>query len=87
MISFVGDDVSMVVLPDGDFVHGQCVVVDTSEWSLEQFREFDECPPYLRQKLAVMFHSVIEARKMSVVEITVGKRNGLEIKETPPLVR
>jgi inorganic pyrophosphatase len=70
MISFVGDDLNMVVLPDGDFVHGQCVVVDTSEWSLEQFKQFDDCPAHLRQKLAVMFHSIIEAEKMSVVEIT-----------------
>lgn len=74
MAEWFGDDLHMVVLPNGDFYHDAAVVVDTTEWSLEQFRQFDECPAHLRQKLAVMFDHIIQAGKMSVVEITLDPR-------------
>jgi hypothetical protein len=83
MAEWFGDDLNMVVLPNGDFYHASAVVVDTTDWSLSDFRQFDACPAELRQKLAVMIDSIKRAEQMSVVEITVD-RNGLQIKETPP---
>lgn len=74
MAEWFGDDTNMVVLPNGDFYHASAVVVDTSEWSLKQFRDFDACPAELRQKLAVMIDYTIQAGKMSVVEITLDGR-------------
>ena len=74
MAEFVGDGTHMVVLPDGDFVHAQCVVVDTADWSLDDFRRFDDCPAHERQKLAVMLDSIKRAEQMSVVEITLDRR-------------
>jgi len=73
MIEPVGDDTTMWVLPDGDFVHGSVLAVDTTCWSLEDFRQFDRCPPAERRALAQMIDAIHKAEQMSVVEITIRK--------------
>lgn len=71
MIEPVGSDKTMWVLPDGDYISGELVMVDTTDWSLDDFRSFDECPPENRVGLAKIFEAIRKAEVMSVVEITI----------------
>ena len=74
MIERVGDEFTMWVLPDGDFVHGAVLPVDTYRWTLEDFKSFDDCPLSERVGLAQMIDAIRKAEDMSVVEVSL-KRN------------
>ena len=71
MVEPLGNDTTMWVLPDGDFFHGVVLAVDTTDWSLEDFKQFDDCPPSERVGLARMLDAIHKAKSMSVVEITL----------------
>jgi hypothetical protein len=74
VIERVGDEFTMWVLPDGDFVHGAVLPVDTYRWTLEDFKSFDDCPLSERVGLAQMIDAIRKAEDMSVVEVSL-KRN------------
>ncbi len=74
MIEYFGDDTTMWILPDGDFVHGRLVKVDTTDWTLEDFRQFDNCPADERAGLANLIAAIRATYDMSVVEITVKRK-------------
>jgi hypothetical protein len=41
---------------------------------LEHFKQFDDCPTELRQRVAVMIDHTIQASKMSVVDFIIDNR-------------
>jgi hypothetical protein len=75
MIEPVGDEFTMWVLPDGDFVHGAVLPVDTYRWTLEDFKQFDDCPLSERVGLAQMIDAIRKAEGMSVVEVSLKRGN------------
>jgi hypothetical protein len=75
MIEPVGDEFTMWVLPDGDFVHGAVLAVDTYRWTLEDFKRFDGCPAGERVGLAQMIDAIRKAEGMSVVEVSLKRGN------------
>jgi hypothetical protein len=75
MIERVGDEFTMWVLPDGDFVHGAVLPVDTYRWTLEDFQRFDDCPAAERVGLAQVIDAIHKAEEMSVVEVSLKREN------------
>jgi hypothetical protein len=75
MVEYFGDEFTMWILPDGDFVHGAVVPVDTYRWTLEDFKQFDACPANERVGLAYMIDAIHKAEEMSVVEISLVRGN------------
>lgn len=76
MIEPEGDEFTMWVLPDGDFVHGSVLKVDTYRWTLEDFKFFDNCPAHERVGLARVIDAIHKAEEMSVVEFSLKRGNG-----------
>lgn len=71
MIEPIGDEFVMWVLPDGDFVHGAVLAVDTYRWTLDDFKRFDDCAPAERMGLAQVIDAIHKAEEMSVVEVSL----------------
>lgn len=71
MIEPIGDEFVMWVLPDGDFVHGAVLAVDTYRWTLDDFKRFDDCAPAERMGLAQVIDAIHKAEAMSVVEVSL----------------
>ena len=74
MAKAIGNDTTMWLLPDGDFIHGEMLMVDTADWSLEDFRRFDECSALERASFVYTLDAIKLAERMSVVEITLDRR-------------
>jgi hypothetical protein len=75
MIERVGSDNTVVILPDGDFVSGEVLVVDVSGWSSKDLFALDECPRSERAGLAQMIDAIRKAEGMSVVEVSLKRGN------------
>lgn len=73
MAKAIGNDTTMWLLPDGDFLHGELLMVDTADWSLDDFRLFDNCSASERASFVWTLDAIKRAGSMSVVEITITK--------------
>jgi len=73
VIERVGSEDTIVILPDGDYITGEVMVVDVSGWSSKDLFALDDCPRSERAGLAQMIDAIRKAEGMSVVEITIRK--------------
>ena len=72
---WLGGDTVMFILPDGDFITGEVMMVDTTDWSLDEFEQFDRALPSERMGLAKMIDLIHRAEQMSVVEVSLKRGN------------
>lgn len=68
---FVGGEDTIVILPNGDYVTGQVVVVNVADWTHKDLFAFDDCPRSERAGLANVISAIRDTYDMSVVEITI----------------
>lgn len=73
MTEWLGNDVTTWILPDGDFITGDVLKVDSSRWTYSDFIALDECPKHERVGLAKVIDAIRSSADLSVVEISIRK--------------
>jgi hypothetical protein len=73
MASYEGSEQTLWVFPDGDYVSGAVMLIDTSGWTMADFIALDQCPKHERAGLAKVIEAIRLSSGLSVVEITIKK--------------